>query len=373
MKNQTEAVELNINSRELLHALTLIGRVIPNNPIVTVLENVKIEFSGTEAKFTADNLKQNITVTVPCGTFGDSGQFLAPYKKLYELIKTFPDSALSIVHTETPESCSIVINADGKKFKLTSEPVKDFPQAKVFSGNQISLPAKQIKEAINLCLVTVYPDQLRPAMCGVFFNTEAGEIVSTNGMNLTRYELGTPIDTKPFIISSEFATMIKDLIDNNREDVVLEVSDRAARFTADDQVITTTLIDDRYPDYRNAIPETCKMEAVIDLDEWNTLLKRSILFSSGKVGLVKSRFQNGVLTAISEDLDYGREADQDMKYDGDIDIEIGISGKSLTSIFKLVTGSATIGLIAPNRPILIFPEKTFAKRLTILSMPLMLN
>jgi DNA polymerase-3 subunit beta len=366
-------IELNINSRELLHALTLIGRVVPNNPIVTVLENVKIEFSGTEAKFTADNLKQNITVTVPCGTFGDSGQFLAPYKKLYELIKTFPDSALSIVHTETAESCSIVINADGKKFKLTSESIKDFPKAKVFSGNQISLPAKQIKEAINLCLVTVHPDQLRPAMCGVFFNTDAGEIVSTNGMNLTRYELGTPIDAKPFIISSEFATMIKDLIDNNQENVVLEVSDTSARFSADDQVITTALIDDRYPDYRNAIPETSKMEAVIDLDEWNTLLKRSILFSSGKVGLVRSIFQDGVLTAISEDSDFGREANQEMKYDGNIDIEIGLSGKSLTNIFRMTTGNATIGVTAPNKAVLIYPENTLAKRLTILSMPLMLN
>jgi DNA polymerase-3 subunit beta len=370
---KTEISELNINSRELLRALTLVGRVVPNNPLVTVLENVKVEFSGAAATFTADNFKQNITVTVPCGTFGDDGEFLIPHKKITELLKTLPDAPLSIVHTRNGSTCNIVVNVDGKKFKVTSEPIEDFPKAKVFSGNQIALPAQQLKEAINFCLATVSTDDLRPATCGLYFNTEVGDIVSTNGMNLTRYQMDKPIDTKPFLITSEFARMISELIVKDQEVVTLEVSEKSARISADDQVITSSLIDERFPDYGNAIPESSKMEGIIDLEEWVTLLKRSALFSSGKVGLVRNKFEGGVLTAVSEDMDYGNEAIQEMNYEGNIDIEIGLSGKQLTNILKMISGKATIGVTAPNRAVMIYPEKTLAKKLTILSMPLMLS
>ncbi len=365
-------IELNINSRKLLHALTLVGRVVPSNPMAPILENVKAVISGTEARFIADNFKQNIVVTAQCGSIGTDGEFLIPYKKITELLKTLPDLALNITHTRSGTSCSLVINAEGKKFKLSAEPVEDFPKDKVFIGKSITLPGDQIKEAINLCLGTVESNEIKPAMCGIYFNTESGEIVSTNGMNMTVYQLDSSIDASPFIITSSFAKMVHDLITKDQETVTLEVSTTSVRVSSDDQVITASQIDEKFPNYSSAIPESCKMEGEINVDDWNVILKRSALFSGTKAGMSINTFKAGELTVTSEDKDYGNDSVQEMRYDGDIDIEIGLSGKALPDILKLYSGNAKIGLTAANRALMIYPENTMAKKLTILSMPLML-
>lgn len=369
----SETLTLTMNSKELLKALTLVGKAVAANALVPALENAKVEILPGKVRFTGNNLHQAITCTLDYPIIGDTGAFLLPHKKTVDLLKTLPDVPVNIIYTAKVGVCSVQIEVDGKKFKMASDVAKDYPKEVLFAGDSIELPVKQLKEAITICFSTVSNDTLRPSQLGVHFNLEAGEIVSCNGTNVTIYRTGLSLDLKPFTVPSEFARLVVDHISNDEETVTLEISESHARFSNETEVVTSVLIAEKFVQYENAIPSDNPLAGTINILEWSTAIKRSLIFTNSKSFSTKNTFSAGKLTISTQDADYGYDSKQEISFDGNFDIEIGMNGKNISQILQnLPSETARIGMAAPNRVVCIYPDNTMAKELLILSAPVML-
>lgn len=368
-----EVLIMTLNSKELLKSLTSVGKVVAANPIVPALENVKVEILTGKIQFTGSNLQQTITSAVDYPLIGDTGTFLLPHKKTLDLLKTLPDVPVNIVYTAKQDVYSVQIEVDGKKFKMASESGRDFPKELIFAGDSIELPVNQLKEALTVCLTTVSNDTLRPSQLGIHFNLSDGEIVSCDGSNITMYRTGLTLDAKPFTIPSEFAKLIIEHISDNDETVTLEISDKHARISNDSQIITSSLVAEKFVDYQRAIPNSNTFKGVISISEWLTATKRSLIFANATFH-TKSTFSAGKLTIATLDADFGSDSKQEIPFEGDFDFEIGLQGKTISQILqKLHSETARLEMTAPNRGFCIYPENTLAKELLIMSMPVMLQ
>jgi len=368
-----EVLILTLNSKDLLKSLTLVGKVVAANPIVPALENVKVEILPGKIQFTGSNLQQTVTSTVDYPLIGDTGVFLLPYKKTVDLLKTLPDVPVNIVYTAKEAVFTIQIEVDGKKFKMSSDAAKDYPKEQLFSGDSIELPVKQLKEALSICFSTVSTDTLRPAQLGVHFNMEPGEIVSCNGTNLTIYRTGLSLDLKPFTVPAEFARLVVDHLSDDEETVTLEISDNHVRFSNEAEVVTSVLIAEKFVEYTNAIPSENPWAGTINILEWSTAIKRSLIFTNSKSFSTKNTFSDGKLTISTQDEDYGYDSKQEIPFDGNFDLEIGMNGKNISQILqKLPSETARIEMSTPNRVVCIYPDNTLAEELLILSAPVML-
>ncbi|MCE7061233.1 DNA polymerase III subunit beta [Dyadobacter sp. CY343] len=370
----TEVLTIELNSRTLLRELLSVGRTMSTNLIVGALENVFVSLTTGKIHFTGDNLKESITSTVEYNIIGETGTFLLPHKKTVELLKTLPDVPVSIIHTRIEKVCSVQINVDGKKFKLSTEPWEEFPKRKAFSGSQLTMPVKQLKEAITRCLATVSVDTLRPAMMGIHIQTEKGDFVSTDGHSLTLYSTGFQMDAKPFTITASFAKLILESLSEDQENITLEVSDKNVQISNEHLTIISQLIDERFVAYEGVLPKNQPLKGVIDIAQWSTALRRAAIFANATTLATKHTFSNGRLTIKSEDLDYGNDSVQEISYEGDFEILIGFNGRLLNNILsKLDSNTARIELSEPNRAMLIYPDNTLAQELIILMMPVMLE
>ncbi|SDG72716.1 DNA polymerase III beta subunit, N-terminal domain [Dyadobacter soli] len=368
-----EVLALTMGSKDLLKALNLVGKVVASNPIVPALENVKVEILTGKVQFSGNNLHQSITCSTEYNIIGDTGSFLLPHKKTVDLLKTLPDVPVTIVHTQNAGTCAVQIEVDGKKFKMASDAAKDFPMPPLTSGESLELPVKQLKEALTVCLSTVSNDTLRPSQLGVHFNTEAGEIVSCDGSNITIYRTGQLFDSKPFTIPSEFARLVIDQISDSQDAVSLEISDSYARISNDTQVITSILVSEKFVDYERAIPKSNNLKGSIDITEWSTAIKRSLIFTNLTTFQTRNIFSAGKLTIATQDQDFGSDSTQEIPFDGDFEFEIGLQGKTISNILqRLGSNTARLEMTAPNRGFCIFPDNTLAKELLIMSMPVML-
>lgn len=377
----TEVLKLTLNSKQLLSTLLFVGKAIAANPVVVLLENVHVTIKPGEVQFTGDDYSKSISRTIEYPHIGETGSFMLPHKKTVELLKTLPDTPVDIIHTRKEERgekgavlviCEVMLIIEGKKFKLASEDHIDFPRQQVFDGATIALAAQQLKDAINACLATASTDDMKPSLLGIHFNTAKGEIVSCDGGNMTVFRTGNAITADPFTVSTSFARLVMESITPDQQNLELELSASSIRITNNRDTITSRLVNHLYADYQMAIPQNNPLKGRINLTDWGVAIRRSLIFASSNFA-TKNTFAPGKLILNTEDKDYGNDSRQEIDFEGDFDMEIGLQGKAISAILqKTESKLARLEMSANNRAILIYPEETSAQELLLLSMPVLL-
>jgi len=136
------------------------------------------------------------------------------------------------------------------------------------------------------------------------------------------------------------------------------------------------LIDERFPDYENAIPTNNPNTLTINRLEILSSLRRISIYSNRTTHQVRMKMALNDLVISAEDLDYSNEANERLmcEYNGD-DMEIGFNAKFLIEVLgNLSSKTITFELSAPNRAGLIIPvDQEENEDILMLVMPVMLN
>jgi DNA polymerase-3 subunit beta len=136
------------------------------------------------------------------------------------------------------------------------------------------------------------------------------------------------------------------------------------------------LIDERFPDYENAIPTNNPNTLTINRLEILSSLRRISIYSNRTTHQIRMKMALNDLVISAEDLDYSNEANERLmcEYNGD-DLEIGFNAKFLIEVLgNLSSKTITFELSAPNRAGLIIPvDQEENEDILMLVMPVMLN
>lgn len=136
------------------------------------------------------------------------------------------------------------------------------------------------------------------------------------------------------------------------------------------------LIDERYPDYENVIPQDNNNQMVINRLDFLSSLKRIAIYANKTTHQVRLKINGGQLNISAEDLDYSNEAKEKLpcEHEG-ADIEIGFNARFLIEMLNNMNSDEVVmKLSAPNRAGLIVPkDKNDSEEILMLVMPVMLN
>lgn len=375
--NKTTDFTLILDSKILMNALALLGKNMAPNVVLPVLENVLVEVAEFELILTTSDLRTNLTTRIACEKQENQGKFLLPYKISLDLLRSLPATPVKLTHKQVGKTCSIVFYVDDQKFSIASEDAIDFPKTLQFSGSTMLIPTDQMKEALINCLNTVSTDDLKPHMMALCFDgsTDYLTIASTSGHALISYETTLEVnDDFNFILPSKSARIIADMLDKDSETICFEFSSNAFRIDLLNCTLVGLLIDERFPDYKNAIPVNHPNSATLMIAEWKSLISRALLFSNKTTKSIRHSFSESTMELISEDLDYVSQSNQSLAIDGTFEnTSIGFNGEMIQSACKNVTGQVKLEFGEPNRAMLVYPENTLARKMIILIMPVMLN
>lgn len=376
--NKTTDFTLILDSKVLMNALALLGKNVAPNPIAPVLENILVIVNEFELILMASDLNTNLTTRIPCEKQESQGKFLLPYKITLDLLRSLPATPITLTHTQVGKTCSVVFYVNDQKFSIASEDAIDFPKTLEVTGTTLEIPADQFKEALTNCLNTIATDAIaRPNMCGICFDGSTGHltIVSTSGHALIAYETTLEtVDNFTFIVPSKSAKIIADALNKDFDTISFEFNGKAFSVKLPNCTLVGLLIDERFPDFTNAIPVNHPNRATFMVAEWKNLITRSLLFSNKVTKSIRHSFSESKLELISEDLDYASQSNQSLAIDEQFEpTEIGFNGEIIQGACKNINGQVTIEFGEPNRAMLVFPETTLAKKMTILLMPVMLN
>ncbi len=368
-----------VSSSVLLKQLAAINGVVSTNPIVPILENFLFQLDSNQLTVTASDL-QTVMITELQVESSDKGAIAIPAKLLLDTLRGLPEQPIALkVDSDT---FGIEIVSENGRYKLSGENPIDFP--KIPSVNRafsVELSSNALSHAIANTIFATSTDELRPAMTGVFLQLGANHatFVATDGHRLIRYrrfDVKSVVDTT-MIIPRKALNLLKACLPSDSVPVKAEFSQANAFFSFANIKMVCRLIDERFPDYENAIPTNNPNVLTISRGEILNSLRRISIYSNRTTHQIRLKLTPpNELVISAEDLDYSNEANERLlcEYNGD-EMEIGFNAKFLIEMLNNVSSNTlSFELSAPNRAGLVVPlEKEDDEDILMLVMPVMLN
>ena len=114
--------------------------------------------------------------------------------------------------------------------------------------------------------------------------------MATDGHRLSRLSASLPNNVKNLegvIIPRKTVTEIKKIIDNLEGKVKIQIAKNKIKFTIDNVIITSKLLDGAFPDYERVIKENNSKELIVDNLEFIAAVDRVSTLSSDRTRAIK--------------------------------------------------------------------------------------
>jgi DNA polymerase-3 subunit beta len=366
-----------VSSGNFLEKLSKVSSALASNPVIPVLEDFLISSKNKGLSITASNLELTITTQMEADVT-KQGKIAIPGKTLLETLKSLAEQPITIEVDENTNG--ITITSQSGKYKLVGEKSEDFPEISLPTNEEkISISSERLLNAIDKTAFATSNDEMRQAMKGVCLNidfkyltfaaTDAHKLVKYSFLDVSSEASATLILTKKSLLA------LKSILPRDGE-VTLHFGRTKAFFSFDETILSTRLIEAKYPDYNAVIPTNNPYQLQVSRLELLSALKRLIVYANKSTNQVVFNIQDKSLTVSSQDLDMSNEATEQLScnFQGE-PMTIGFNGKFLVDMLSVMhSENITIELSQPNKPGILLPsEQTSGEHLLMLIMPIMTN
>jgi DNA polymerase-3 subunit beta len=140
------------------------------------------------------------------------------------------------------------------------------------------------------------------------------------------------------IIPRKVVAELRSLLDDSPGDIGVEISETKARFLFGGVVVTSKLIDGKFPDYEKVIPSGNDKTMEVETKAFSEAVDRVSSVSYEKSKAIKLKLAKSRLTLFASTPDSGSAVeDLDVSYDAQ-DMEIGFNSNYLLDIAGQIEG-----------------------------------
>lgn len=286
-------------------------KAIVKNPVVPIIENI-LFLNGV--MYASDLQITNMHYTEI------KGEFLVDGKKLLSILKKL--DKLDVVSFEASGPYSVYMRVNGETiFTLAGENTMDYPKIAVLETNIPVATINSDQDMENLQVATKYTskDELRPNLMGVLITEK--EMCSTNGHWLFSKSFnGMKLNEETFshIIPARAILMLKDFksLEIKRNEPSKRTSPSGYKSTVthlllkqERRAVLVRTIDEKFPDYKNVIPQHNHIKIQIDKKQLLQTLGLALEAANRTTHQIRMAFVNntGRVKFTAEDLDFSNE------------------------------------------------------------------
>lgn len=373
-------MKFTIEKNTLLKALTDIAKAIPSKPNIPILGNFLVELKDELLCLTAaDGELIAMRCLVKPDSCADPGKVTVPAKVLLDLIKVLPEGPVDFEQTDHN---SMQITAGFSESEIPVMDAADYIDIKIpaATATKFNITSEKLSEAISKTIYAVATEDIRPALCGLFFDLQPGKstVVASDSRMLVTFDIDTPeiSSENSFILPSKAAAIIKGVLP---KDAVITVTfdDNNARFIFGNTDITTRLTVAKYPRYRSVIPTANDRVVVMSRKTLLESLQRMSVLTDKKTVMTRMTLNYNEVAMTSENLGTStRGCDKlECDYDGE-PMSIGLKVPVvIDALSNIDAQNVEIKLKDPTKAVVIVPVQEEEKNepVTALVMPIRVN
>lgn len=296
-------MEIEVSQEKLARALNVVSRVaVGAKATLPILSNVLIRVDGGKVSLTTTNLDMAVVDYVPVINAKD-GTITVPARLLAEFVQNLPKGE------------KIKITVDGAKVKtvagkysstINGATAEDFPELPEIDEEKAviyKMGIDEFKAGLSQVIIAASGDTTRPALTGVYFNTDdnALYVAATDGYRLAEREFIPKVqsEVRAIVPTSSLQEVLRS-ISEDMEEIEILFDEAQVRFRMGEIEITSKLIDGTYPDYRKLIPKENEIKTVVDRNELNRIVKMAALFArESNRAIVCEASENNKTLAVS--------------------------------------------------------------------------
>ncbi|MDA0986138.1 MAG: DNA polymerase III subunit beta [Bacteroidetes bacterium] len=366
-----------VKKNEIEKAFSQSITLVPTRSIVQELNNALFKLEKGKLTIYTTDLKITL-ITVINIESNDKGEIAVPIETIYQTIKSI--SATDIQFSIDDETKKIKIKAGKGNYSISGINTENFPEIpKAVSENEVEFNTDQLRKIFKTVKFAINSEEKRISMSGAYLNFKNDKIifVTTDGHRLVRYTIKNEKknESQEIIIPLNTLSVVEKLITG--EKTKISTNGKQISFYFDNSVITSSLIEEKYPNYEAVIPLENNLTLRVDKQEFISSIKRVSLYSSSTNYQIRLFLKNNEIQVSAKDVDFGKEAQEEVQceYSGD-EFEIGFNSQYLIEVASHIPGDDIIfKLQTQSRAVILEPdtEKNTNENLLMLIMPLRLN
>ena len=370
-------MNFSINKKNLYDALVEHNKVVPLRTTLPVLSCVVLVAKKNTLTLKTSDLEQTI-ISNQTAEINKEGKIALPISKLLEIVSVLKEENLKI---SCNEDFLVEINSSQGVYKITGKNSEDFPET----------PSPQTKKTItikgedfiNIIEKTGYAsskDDLKPALCGVYFNFSDKKItaVATDGHKLVKHEQEVDQKTEEktsIVLPLKFLNIVKT-ITKNKDSVVIKIGENHAQTEQKNFTLITRTIKESFPDFNSVIPENNKTIAEVETKEIINCLKRVSIFSNKTTKQTILSFSSKGVMLSAQDIETSTSAKEhlDCIFSGE-EITTSYNAKYLIEVIQYLGGAKTNIYLNSALTAAVFQtkENKSKEKTTSLLMPIRIN
>ena len=334
-------MKLLINREVILQPLTYVNSVVERRQTLPILANAFLWTDDQRLWMTGTDLEVEITTSVQGANVDTQGECTLTAQKFLDICRALPEGAEISLEAQKSKA---LIKSQKSRFTLQALPSSDFPRIETQNWQQrFTITQKELKQLIDNTAFSMAMQDVRYYLNGLLFEISKDKLVSvaTDGHRLSKSETkiqgSNNEELRQAIVPRKAVTELNRLLGVTEDKVTVELNDNHIRFTLDDIIFTSKLIDGKFPDYK-AVMST-KLPVKLNLDRqafYQTLLRASIL-TNDKFRGIRLSLKDSTLSVVSNNPEQ-EEASDEMPIDGydGPDLEIGFNVNYLMDILKVL-------------------------------------
>jgi DNA polymerase-3 subunit beta len=295
-------------------ALGIVGKVINKNTTLPILNNVLLKTDKKGLKLSSTNLEIAVNYWIG-GKTEEEGEITVPTKLFANFVSNLPSGNVEIKTRED----MVNIKCNGYKINIKGVDAREYPLApKIEAEPFLKIKSEIFKQALSQILPAISVSESRMEITGVFMDfaeIKRGKVVlvSTDSYrlaektikvspeNINKEALEVLGDIKSVIIPrGTVQELVRDLGEGD-EMLEITISENQIVFDFGSANILSRLIEGRYPDYQQIVPEKFLATAIINVKDISNAVRISGFFSASSNNSVKFHLTSDNKVEISSE------------------------------------------------------------------------
>ncbi|MEC5306632.1 DNA polymerase III subunit beta [Bacillus thuringiensis] len=358
-------MEFIVNHKQFTQALSEVNKAISTKSLIPILSGIKITADQSGITLIASNSNIFIEKFIPVSiedekiaTIIKAGTIVVPAKYFIEIIKKMP----SDIAIKSKNEQLITIQSEEITLSLNGFPADEFPNVPLIDNHaEIKVETEQLIEVFKQTVFAVAKNESRPVLTGVHIELSNNKFIcaATDSHRLAIRETRLSSDVKAnCIVPSATISELLKLMNSNSEFVYIYLSESHIIFTLGTTTLYSRLIEGKYPNISNLIPNDFK--TIINIDRKKILQgvdRSSLLASEWANNNVNLEIINESTIKISSNASQIGQISETQQIDaiqGEKQLNISFDGRFMVDALRAIKEETiTLSFGGSMRPILI--------------------
>ena len=364
-------MKLKINKTDLLEPLSKVFGVIERRQTLPILSNVYLSIAGGRLKLSGTDLEVQVSAEASISS-QESYKTTIPARKLLDICRSLPDEAELTMDFDQDK---VIIKSGKSRFNLRVLSADEYPLFDEFNYiNEVSINSSVLTKAFSKTVFCMAQQDVRYYLNGLMFEILDNQLltVASDGHRLALSKNNISADVEAInqvIIPRKAAQEVLRLIEKHDDAVFIKVAKNNIKFTFGDVQLNTKLIDGRFPDFKNVVPEESKHTFNIDKQAFKAALLRVSILSNEKYKGIRLDLSNQGMTINANNPEQD-EAEEEVliDYSGD-EMSMGFNSSYLMDALNVIeSDEVKVSFTDTNSSCLLENPKDDSSRFVIMPM-----